>query len=282
MLFVDQPEALMPKLTLLLLILSLCSACLEMEPKQASSSSNLPSTSYEKATIRWSNEFVSTNNLNLKVSSDFSDHEKADILEIIKTWNQAHQDLSFLNEVLEVTPNLNTNDLNAYRDSVQGIYKSYSWFEELSSSALGVTQFYATRRNVGMDNEYLEILHADIILNYKDYNFDSSAKNYSGYDLYSVILHEMGHFLGLKHTKLVEDVMAPYLDTDELKHTLSANDIYLLNNLYTKTIASLSTKKAISSPSVTNSNDEIIRGIIELLPCGCQQRRFEIIKGPIY
>jgi len=272
----------MPKWTLLFLILFVCSSCLEMEPKQASSSSSLPPTDYEKATIRWSNELVSTNNLNLKVSSAFSDQEKSDIVEIINTWNHAHKDLSFLNEAPEVTPNLNTNDLNAYRDSVQGIYKSYSWFEELSSAALGVTQFYATRRNVGMDNEYLEILHADIILNYKDYNFDSSDKNFSGYDLYSVILHEMGHFLGLKHSRHIEDVMTPYLDTDEFKHTLSANDIYLLNNLYTKTITAISTKKAISHTAVNSSDDEIIRGIIELLPCGCQQRRFEIIKGPIY
>ncbi|OFZ26929.1 MAG: hypothetical protein A2381_20085 [Bdellovibrionales bacterium RIFOXYB1_FULL_37_110] len=272
----------MQKLTLFILILVTCFACLEMEPKPERGPSSLPAANYETATIRWSNELVSTSNLNLMISSDFSDQEKASIGEIISTWNVAHEDLSFISETRQETSNLNTSDLNVYRDNTLGIYKSYSWFDELSSFALGVTQFYATRRNAGMDSEYLEILHADIILNYKDYNFDANDKAYSGYDLYSVILHEMGHFLGLKHTRHVEDVMSPYLDTGELKHTLSANDVNLLNNLYTKTISSLSKKAVSGSNSAVDYDEEVIRGIIELMPCGCQKARFEITKKPIF
>jgi len=271
----------MPKLTLLFLILAICTSCLEMEPKSERGPSSLPSVNYETATIRWNNERVSSSHLNLLISSDFSEQEKTDIVEIIKIWNLAHEDLSFISESREVTPNITTNDLSVYRDNVLGIYKSYSWFEELSSFALGVTQFYATRRNAGMDNEYLEILHADIILNYKDYNFDANDKAYSGYDLYSVILHEMGHFLGLKHTRHVEDVMSPYLDTGEQKHTLSANDINLLNSLYTKAGSSLASKPVNPDTSNTVGDGEIIRGIIELMPCGCQKARWEIAKRPM-
>ena len=57
-------------------------------------------------------------------------------------------------------------DLIDYKDNTFAIYKHETWFEDISRSALAITQFFGKRVNSGTASEYLELIHADIIVNY--------------------------------------------------------------------------------------------------------------------
>lgn len=105
-------------------------------------------------------------------------------------------------------------DLSIYRDSKIGVYKSTQWFSQVSNYALAITQFFGYRRNAGTAEEYIELTHGDIIVNYKYFNF-STNQSAGTYDLPSVILHEMGHLVGLYHIYDAPAVMAPTISSQE-------------------------------------------------------------------
>ena len=50
------------------------------------------------------------------------------------------------------------------------------------------------------------------------------------FSLVPVVMHEMGHVLGLEHSKIPSDVMSPYYIENQV--TLSQNDVERINNLY--------------------------------------------------
>ena len=106
----------------------------------------------------------------------------------------------FGQDVLDKSNNVVADELY---DSEMGVYKTTSWPDDIPDSALAVTQIFGRRHNLGSPDEYVAIEHADILLNYdsqKGYDFDSVDDiDYTGYDLQTVVLHEMGHFLGLGH-----------------------------------------------------------------------------------
>ena len=104
-------------------------------------------------------------------------------------------------------------DLLDYNDNIFGIYKHENWFPDVSRSALAITQFFGKRINPDTENEYLELIHADIIVNYSgEFTFSTNGNASSTYDLQSVILHELGHFIGLGHASYDESsIMVPLL-----------------------------------------------------------------------
>ena len=74
-----------------------------------------------------------------------------------------------------------------------GIYTADNWFDEISPFTLGITQFFGYKVNGGTAYEYIEMLHADIIINTKYFQFSTlipTPQNH--YDLASVVLHERG------------------------------------------------------------------------------------------
>ena len=88
----------------------------------------------------------------------------------------------------------NKNNLDLYDDSELGIYKLTQWPTELPQTALAVTQIFGSSMK-STSGDYIKIDHADILINYDSFSF--STDDSWGYDLETVILHEMGHFLGL-------------------------------------------------------------------------------------
>jgi hypothetical protein len=99
------------------------------------------------------------------------------------------------------------------RDKKNGIYFLNNW-ESDKKSEQGRTSVYWAGD---------EIQEADIRINAADFSYynenqqqltragNTSVKNSAGYSFEALVLHEMGHFLGLKHSEGNSSVMATYL-----------------------------------------------------------------------
>jgi len=205
---------------------------------EAPASLNIP-----KKVSRWDLERIKSESLDIRMSEEFyeffakKDEDKNGfnpIEQMAHTWNMAHPELDFYSLPFIRTEEKAYAELKEYRDDEMGIYLSRDWFEGHSSASLGITQFWAKRFNEGKANEYLMLVHADIIINFRDHDY-SITKEEEKYDLYTVILHEMGHMIGLPHPRRLgeEDaVMAPRLGKGEIKRKLLPNDFKALFKTY--------------------------------------------------
>jgi hypothetical protein len=148
------------------------------------------------------------------------------------------------------TGNNNYNINNT--DGILGIYKATTWPSDVSEDALAITQLFGRRYNVGEATEYVSIVEADILVNYKPglYGFTyDTVDNGPGYDLRTIVLHEMGHFLGLQHIPTYDyrpdsesnlgraayketSVMYPSVSSIEQKRIPQTKDINALVNKY--------------------------------------------------
>jgi len=157
----------------------------------------------------------------LQISSAFTDEEVQNIKDMADAWKDSVSGekvfFSFAARTSEISNNTELDDL---MDSVLGVYKTDSWPSDLPGSALAVTQIFGLRKNAGKPNEYVDIQHADILLNEDVHDFDTEDSG-PNYDLRTVILHEMGHFLGLQHKSLTSSrsssIMYPSISSSENK-----------------------------------------------------------------
>ncbi len=261
----------------LFLFLSILVSCGEEETVKVSQGANSP-FNYNPGLIpmRWE---ASSLPLDVKTSTAFTDDFVAGDLDadgldpieqMEKKWEDAHSAITFFKTPANTTANKDVSDLDSYRDSEFGIYKSTNWFSSISSSALAITQFYALRKNAGYSDEYYQMIHVDIIMNYRDYSFSLDESSNSEYDLPTVLLHELGHLLGLDHqpNSSIDAVMQPYLSVWEAKRDLYANDsTRLVDNYPTSAlIAKTSAQTALPAASIkpAENEGELVRGVIEL------------------
>lgn len=130
-----------------------------------------------------------------------------------------------------VTDRSGVADLDQLLDGEFGIYKSNPWHPDLPTMALAVTQIFGIRQNRGAANEYVEIIEADIIMNY---TWPFAPTIPGGYDLYSITLHEMGHFLGLNHVYdySLDSVMFTTIGQGTTFPSPGAHDVLMVKNRY--------------------------------------------------
>lgn len=146
--------------------------------------------------------------LSIKYGNSFSP-EEVSALELSATnWSNGTENKIDFFDLSPSTFN-ELQSLDLYDDSEFGIYKLSSWPKDLPATALAVTQIYGNRYNIGSESEFIEIDHADILINFEKFTITTDQS--WGYDLQTIVLHEMGHFLGLYHdkTSAEESIMYP-------------------------------------------------------------------------
>ncbi len=228
---------------------------------------------------------------NIGLSNAFSSDEKVGMVQMGDAWKNA---VSASNAFFSFS-DLNNNNYDLVRnDGVLGIYKVYDWNSSLTPSnevaPIAITQLFGRRYNTGKSNEYVSIEHADILVNYDDFNFSSESnsanKDSTEYDLRTVVLHEMGHFLGLSHIPVyslrpssetitsrtdykASSVMYPSIDFSEIKRIPKTKDIQQINSKYS-TSSTVASAMVAESPYKPQPNDlgKNVKVIIELRPNG--------------
>ena len=217
-------------------------SCLKEGSTKQSSGASVPFNS-ETTPVRWSTSSLiggldvrigdSLKNSFVNADLDGSGHDP--IEQMFKQWNAASSSLTYFKVPATTITNQDYGNLDSYKnDGVLGIYRSDTWIAGVSAQALAVTQYIGFRRNAGSSNEYVELTHADIIINYRDYNFSTNANSTIDYDLHSVVLHELGHFIGLGHVNSfsTNSVMQPYLGIMDSQRTITSYDISSGQSLY--------------------------------------------------
>ncbi len=226
--------------------------------------------------VRWTSGAIG-GGLNVKVSTSFTDDFVAGDLDadgrnpmeqMMNAWNASTTNYTFFDIDNLTTSNKDYTSLTSFKsDGEFGIYKSTDWFSNVSSSALAVTQYFGYRRNAGSSSEYVELYHADIIVNYRDHSFTLDASDNNAYDLHTVILHELGHFIGLAHESdySSDAIMLPYLGRSESKRALATKDADNIRSLYNVSTLSAGNFALKARSFFTDQEpDEAIRGVIEL------------------
>lgn len=235
------------KLTALFLLTFALMACDQapQEPTRSTASAS----SVKGIPSKWSQSAFP---LNLKISTDFNTDELTAVQSAALNWGLAvDSQIDFFNP----TNNSITSksSLNAYNDSTLGVYKITSWPNDLPTTALAVTQIYGKIRNAGSSSEYIEIRHADVLMNYDYYTFKTGDD--WGYDLGTVVLHELGHFLGLYHSSTSSDDSVMYPTISRYTNNIEPldYDISAIKNNYR--VGSTSDSHQRSAMSNNHEND---------------------------
>jgi hypothetical protein len=259
------------KLLLTLLISISYLGCTAPEKQTLSANGGTYSASLSPA--KWPSNSVFP--ISLKLSNDFAANELAAINNSANAWSDSvGNQLNFFNTV-----NQNISEkssLGSYEDSIYGVYKVFSWPSSLPSSALAVTQIRGIQKSSS-----ITITHADILINYDYFSFTTDGS--WGYDLETVILHELGHFLGLYHdnTAMGESVMYPTISRYSDNKAPKASDSTTLRAKYGLSHSASSTARSLI-PATNNDSEEIGKEIIIQLELYPNQKEVIKINGVIH
>lgn len=214
--------------------------------------------------------------LDVRISEDFIDEDYSGndggvINNLLQAWDDEVAFTFFVNPITE-TVNKESTSLSSYRDSEIGIYKSSQWFPNVTSNAIAITQWYGINTSDSEGN-FTQVIHADIIVNYRDWNFKINPDpSTNSYYIPQVILHEVGHLLGLNHLSppVGQDaVMKPYMDTDEELDELETTDVDGIVALYQNAALNAGPKMLGAMRAATDYDEsEVVRGVIELMADG--------------
>lgn len=210
------------------------------------------------------------------LSEDFDTAEVDSINDMADKWDVASEgNKSFF--LIQSTPVAEKSETVAnsdgFKDNIFAVYKVVKWPTDLPS-ALAVTQMFGTLYNSGESDEYFSVQHADILVNYR-YTFYSADSGY-GYDLKTVLLHEMGHFIGLNHQTVsyanrYTTVMYPSVSSGDKKRDPMPLDKVTLASHYNYTLSGSSGTSQMVAPrkeyKPRNAGTEI-KMQIELYPDG--------------
>ena len=177
---------------------------------------------------KWNNSSLP---INIKYDENFSSDEVQALNNGLNSWESSTSNqLDFFN--LNGVTSHQDKSLAGYDDNIIAVYKMTSWPQGLPSTALAVTQVFGETRTDSSGRSYVQIDHADILVNFDYFSFVTDQS--WGYDLESILLHEIGHFLGLKHITetSASTVMKTTISKYDIARTPSSLDITTLSDLY--------------------------------------------------
>lgn len=254
----------MKKLIKLILLGSLIASC-----KQGDSTP-VPIPSGSCMIGKWAT--FATTPLNVKMSSEFDgDFTNADTVnglnpleQVANEWNNAIPNKPLFQVPFNSAATTGYPTIDQFRDGEFGIYKSHTWFPNMSSQTLAITQFYGIIKADPSLGKFIDLTHADIIVNYKDFgaNLSTHLPTAQGfYDLPTIVIHEMGHFLGLCHDTAHDSIMQPVYNS--VQRSLKTYDKTVINDLYVNNRLP-PTKAKKSDLELAVPVGTAVRGVIEL------------------
>lgn len=246
---------------LLVFLLSFMASC-----NQTKTASTTKGSINAEAPYLWVNpNFPKT----LRISTAFVDGEPAKIEATGDQWSTSlENEVDFFNYTTTTEKSHLVSSPSKLNDGILGIYKSDPWIYPDYPEALAVTQIFGLRHNRGYPDEHVSIEEADIIMNYDGFTFDE-ALGWDNYDFRTVMLHEMGHFLGLGHKTILpkaETVMYPSINHTEVKQVPFVADISDLASKYNIALSGSGNPTNMGSLPVYEPRDagERVKIILEL------------------
>lgn len=229
--------------------------------------------SVDMETMRWGIEDLP---ISLKVSDNLDSRSKILIGASLDEWERAG-DINFFSAI-QTTPNLNFSALSDYYHKdrfVNGIYLANHKIDELSDSTLAVTQIFFYTNRESPSNPYYHIIHTDIIINGYHYTFSTNPFDESKHYLLTLILHEVGHVLGVGHQN--QGIMYPSMSTYDKQETLTSFDLNLVSEKYASAQGPALNGNKINTYSPA---PEEIKRILIFLPAArvLSNKRFDIRK----
>ena len=264
-------------------LISLLTGCTPSAEVISGSSSSGKAINQEAPFIWGNKAFPKT----IHISSSFSAAEVTSMREMATAWKTAVAgQKTFFAIGTSGNNNYNINDT----DGILGIYKATTWPADVSDDALAITQLFGRRYNLGDASEYVSIVEADILVNYKPgaygFKFDT-VDDGPDYDLRTIVLHEMGHFLGLQHIPTYDyrpdsenllgreaykatSVMYPSVSSIEQKRIPQTKDISALVNKYNISSGSTPAMATSAARYEPRNNDpgKNVKIVIELRASG--------------
>ncbi len=226
-------------LKIILLFLFSCAV-----PKTSSENQSIfsPSTSEELVEQgplrRWQNYPII-----YQFSSDFTSQEKNTLTQEMINWNKdvelVQVENSFFNKINPVIYDSFQQNISQFYSSNDTIpvHKINHWENfGFDPQAIGVTFYTFTIKNKNTSEEYHLLKKAFILINYSKNNI-SLNKQEGYFHLPSILVHEVGHSLGLRHFKTSEHVMFFLLLKNQEKISPSEEESLFLKQLYEQNIA---------------------------------------------
>lgn len=205
------------KIIVLVLIFCLSSSCsniFEVQNVKNLNASQLSCAGFKKndrRSIFWSKSFP----IKLYVNASFPEDKIIALTNAIYIWNTTFDSDLFNTEIGFST------SLTPTKDQKNVIYWQTNWVS--TDLRNGTTLLYPESNN---------IIEADIILNAGNFILTADIPLSFETDLTSLLVHELGHVLGLAHLDVETSIMQTVLQAGDIRHNLSAQDIENIRCMY--------------------------------------------------
>lgn len=240
-----QLVALFTRLFLTIILLGGCGAAYKYDEGYLNLSASLPK--------KWK---VSALPVRLKVSDSFDASSFTSINNMAAKWNDAYTGGEFF-QLTHNTSEKNYAHADNYLDNEMGIYNLTNWPAPLPGEALAVTQTFS---NINQENgqQYIEIFHVDVLINNEDHNV-SNVKSAGSYYLQTIMIHELGHALGLRHYEgyWEPSVMIPAISEYHTFNSLYDYDVQNINQHYFGTTTATARTFARASLATEPADEDI-------------------------